>query len=91
MADALLPIGEGLSLWYHVWGNPDGTPVLFVHGGPGQCVADYGGINAKFFDADKFRVVEVDQRGTGLSQPSPPLCQRALPPGAGEGRHTMNP
>ena len=27
-------------------------------------------MNARFFDADVFRVVEVDQRGTGLSQPS---------------------
>ena len=31
---------------------------------------DYEGINEKFFDKDKFYVVEVDQRGTGKSQPS---------------------
>jgi len=68
-----LPLGDGdgLDLWYRTWGNrATGTPVLFVHGGPGQCVADYDDINARFFDADKFFVVEVDQRGTGRSRPS---------------------
>ena len=65
-----LELGGGLSLWYQVWGNPDGTPVLFVHGGPGQCVADYDNLLARFFEAERYYVVEVDQRGTGLSQPS---------------------
>ena len=65
-----LDVGDGISLWYRVWGNPAGTPVVFVHGGPGQCVADYKDINSRFFEAKLFRVVEVDQRGTGLSQPS---------------------
>lgn len=67
-----LDIGEeGLKLWYHTWGNrAKGVPVLFVHGGPGNCVADYEGINAKFFDKERFFVVEVDQRGTGRSKPS---------------------
>ena len=58
---SMLSVGDDKSLWYHIWGNPEGTPVLFVHGGPGQCVADYNGINSKFFDADKYRVIEVDQ------------------------------
>ena len=67
---ARLDVGDGISLWYRTWGNPAGTPVVFVHGGPGQCVADYNDINARFFDAEQYWVVEVDQRGTGLSQPS---------------------
>ena len=65
-----LEVGKGISLWYRIWGNPDGTPVVFVHGGPGQCVADYENVNSRFFDANLFRVIEVDQRGTGLSEPS---------------------
>ena len=65
-----LDVDAGISLWYRIWGNPEGTPVLFVHGGPGQCVADYEDVNARFFEPEKFRVIEVDQRGTGLSQPS---------------------
>jgi len=60
-----------IQLWVRTWGKRDGgIPVLFVHGGPGNCVADYGGINKDFFDASTFFVVEVDQRGTGKSQPS---------------------
>ena len=35
----------------------------------GNCVADYQDVNAKFFDADKYWVIEVDQRGTGNSIP----------------------
>ena len=67
----LLDIGIGMKLWYRTWGNiTKGIPVLFVHGGPGNSVDDYEGINEKFFDKDKFYVVEVDQRGTGKSQPS---------------------
>ena len=62
-------VGDGVSLWYREWGNPAGTPVVFVHGGPGQCVADYNDVNARFFDEALFRVVEVDQRGTGQSPP----------------------
>ena len=61
---------KSISLWYRLWGNPAGIPVLFVHGGPGNCVADYENVNAKFFDANRFFVVEVDQRGTGQSTPS---------------------
>ena len=55
-----LPIGDGKTLWLRTWGRATGTPVLFVHGGPGQCVADYNDINAKFFEASEFHVVEVD-------------------------------
>ena len=60
-----------MALWYRTWGTPaGGTPVLFVHGGPGNCVADYANVNAKFFEPEKFFVVEIDQRGTGKSKPS---------------------
>ena len=63
--------GVEVRLWYRTWGSrAAGTPVLFVHGGPGNCVADYADINGEFFDAARFFVVEVDQRGTGRSTPS---------------------
>ena len=26
---------DGMTIWFRTWGNPSGTPVLFVHGGPG--------------------------------------------------------
>ncbi|KAL1503683.1 hypothetical protein AB1Y20_012156 [Prymnesium parvum] len=69
-APAHVALDGGLLLWYRTWGRRGATPVLFVHGGPGQCVADYNDVNGRFFAPDEFFVVEVDQRGTGRSQPS---------------------
>lgn len=68
--EAFLALDDKVSLWYRTWGNPAGIPVVFVHGGPGNSVAHYKDINAKFFEADRYFVVEVDQRGTGNSTPS---------------------
>ncbi len=47
-------------------GNPDGIPVLFVHGGPGGGCEDY---HRRFFDAERFRIILMDQRGAGRSTP----------------------
>ena len=58
-------------LWYRTWGNREGgIPILFVHGGPGNAIEDYDNGNKLFFSAQDYFVVEVDQRGTGRSQPS---------------------
>uniref|UniRef100_A0A7S4HSU4 prolyl aminopeptidase n=1 Tax=Odontella aurita TaxID=265563 RepID=A0A7S4HSU4_9STRA len=66
-----MDVGGGISLWYRTWGNREsGIPVLFVHGGPGNSAADYRNMNARFFDANQYFVIEPDQRGTGRSQPS---------------------
>ncbi|WP_426702421.1 prolyl aminopeptidase [Rhodanobacter sp. Col0626] len=54
------------SLYYEQSGNPDGKPVVFLHGGPG------GGTNPKcrrFFDPAVYRIVLFDQRGCGKSTP----------------------
>lgn len=47
-------------------GNPDGTPVLFVHGGPGGGTS---GNSRRFFDPERYRIIVFDQRGAGLSTP----------------------
>ncbi|MGL4270364.1 MAG: prolyl aminopeptidase [Plesiomonas sp.] len=47
-------------------GNPDGLPVLFVHGGPG---AGCNETSRRFFDPQRFRVILFDQRGSGRSLP----------------------
>ena len=47
-------------------GNPDGIPVLVVHGGPGGGCEDY---HRRFFDAERFRIILMDQRGAGRSSP----------------------
>lgn len=47
-------------------GNPDGLPVLFVHGGPGSGAASS---DRCFFDPEKYRIILFDQRGSGKSTP----------------------
>ena len=55
---------------YGLYGNPNGKPVLFIHGGPG------GGTDpsmARYFDPKAYRIVLVDQRGCGKSTPNAEL------------------
>jgi proline iminopeptidase len=52
-------------------GNPDGIPVLFVHGGPG---AGCGKYDRRFFDPEIYRIVLFDQRGSGRSRPHAELA-----------------
>lgn len=47
-------------------GNPDGLPVIFLHGGPGAGLSDY---HRRFFDPARYRIVLFDQRGAGRSTP----------------------
>lgn len=53
-------------IYFEEAGNPEGQPILFVHGGPG------GGIEPsyrRFFDPKHYRIVLFDQRGCGKSTP----------------------
>jgi len=47
-------------------GNPDGIPVLFLHGGPGGAC---DGSSRRFYDPQVFRIITFDQRGCGRSVP----------------------
>jgi len=47
-------------------GNPDGLPVLFLHGGPG---AGCDVSQRQFFDPEIYRIILFDQRGSGRSRP----------------------
>ena len=61
-----LPVGSLHTLYYEQCGNPQGKPVVFLHGGPG------GGSTARarcFFDPRAYRIVLFDQRGCGQSTP----------------------
>jgi proline iminopeptidase len=53
-------------LYWEESGNPDGEPVLFLHGGPGGEAAP---ANRQLFDPDHYRIVLFDQRGAGRSMP----------------------
>lgn len=65
--DGLLDVGDGNRMYWEVRGNPDGLPVLIVHGGPG---AGRSRSAHKSFDPERFNVVSFDQRGCGDSVPS---------------------
>ena len=47
-------------------GNPQGRPVIVIHGGPGGGCSPY---MRRFFDPDRWRIVLFDQRGCGRSTP----------------------
>ena len=47
-------------------GDPEGIPILFLHGGPG---AGCSPVHRRFFDPRRWRVVLFDQRGAGRSTP----------------------
>jgi proline iminopeptidase len=61
-----LPVSDGHRLYIEECGQPDGLPVVFVHGGPGAGCEDY---HRRFFDPDVYRIVLFDQRGCGRSTP----------------------
>ena len=61
-----LPVTGGHELYFEECGNPGGTPVLFLHGGPGAGCNAY---NRRFFDPAHYRIVLFDQRGAGRSRP----------------------
>ena len=59
-------VGDGHSLYWEQCGNPEGVPVLFLHGGPG---AGLSPSHRRFFDPAYYRIVLFDQRGAGQSTP----------------------
>ena len=61
-----LPPEDGHTVWFEESGNPDGLPVVFVHGGPGGGTQP---LYRRFFDPDRYRIVLFDQRGCGRSTP----------------------
>ena len=57
------PIHE---LYFEESGNPDGKPVIVLHGGPGGSSRP---AMRQFFNPKTFRIILFDQRGAGKSQP----------------------
>ena len=53
-------------LYWEQSGNPDGAPILFIHGGPG---AGATAAHRRFFDPTHYRIIIADQRGAGRSKP----------------------
>ncbi len=61
-----LDVGDGQTIYWEQSGNPAGKPAIALHGGPG------GGSSPgrrRQFDPERYRFVQLDQRGCGLSTP----------------------
>jgi proline iminopeptidase len=62
----LLPVSPIHNIYFEESGNPEGKPVLMVHGGPG------GGSNPtmrRYHNPADYRIILFDQRGCGRSTP----------------------
>ncbi len=62
----MLEVGDGQRLYVEQCGNPNGIPVVVLHGGPG------GGCSPamrRYFDPEVYRIILFDQRGCGRSRP----------------------
>jgi len=61
----MLDVGDGHSLYWELSGNPNGKPVVFLHGGPG------GGSSPdhrRQFNPEKYKILVFDQRGCGIEK-----------------------
>tara|TARA_Y100001978_G_scaffold199262_1_gene213257 strand:- start:3505 stop:4446 length:942 start_codon:yes stop_codon:yes gene_type:complete len=61
-----MKVSEIHEIYWERSGNPKGKKILVIHGGPG------GGSQSqyrRYFDPNKFDIIQFDQRGCGLSKP----------------------
>lgn len=62
----LLEVTDGHNIYFEEIGNPNGTPALYLHGGPGSGCTTGARCN---FDPSAYRAILFDQRGCGRSRP----------------------
>lgn len=79
--EGFLPVSDVHTLYYMQVGNPQGKPVIYLHGGPGGSVMSSQSETlsdasraistdaAQVFDPEVYRVILFAQRGTGKSTP----------------------
>lgn len=61
-----LRVSDIHEIYWEESGNPEGVPVIFLHGGPG---AGASAACRGFFNPERFRIIIIDQRGCGRSRP----------------------
>ncbi len=72
-ADYLEVSGEH-KIFYEQYGNPNGEPIVVVHGGPGLgCSSNY----SRFFDPSFYNIILFDQRGANRSKPFAEMQQNS--------------
>jgi len=75
-ASGMLTTTGAHCIYWETSGNPDGIPVLFVHGGPGSGTSPS---QRRFFDPARYRIILFDQRGSGRSTPHGELTNNTTP------------
>ena len=70
-----LKVSAPHELYWEQCGNPEGEPILFLHGGPGAGCSE---TDRRFFDPEHFRIVLFDQRGSGRSVPVGDLTDNTM-------------
>ncbi|AIA29564.1 proline iminopeptidase [Mycoplasmopsis californica] len=65
--DFYQPLDSEHKIYYEISGNPEGIPVVYIHGGPGGGTSP---VCRRFFDPKKYKIILIDQRGCGQSKPS---------------------
>lgn len=61
-----IKVDETHEIYYEESGNPNGYPVVFLHGGPGGASSP---TSRRYFDPEFYRIIVFDQRGSGNSKP----------------------
>lgn len=62
----MLDVGDSQQIYWECSGNPNGRPIVYLHGGPGSGSRPQ---NRRYFDPDIYKIVLTDQRGCGRSRP----------------------
>lgn len=68
----MVPRSGGHTLYLEESGNPEGVPVVFLHGGPGAGCEPW---HRQFFHPQQARIILFDQRGCGRSTPHASLTE----------------
>ncbi len=58
---------DGHEIYFAEYGNPNGEPVFYLHGGPGDGTRP---ASSRYFDPAHYRIILFDQRGCGKSKPN---------------------
>ena len=75
-ASGMLKLDGLHHMYWEECGNPEGIPVVFLHGGPG---AGSTPAHRRFFDPAAYRIIVYDQRGAGRSTPLGELRDNTTP------------
>ena len=74
--DGYLKVSDLHEIFWTSYGNPDGVPVVCLHGGPGSGMSSW---HPRLFDPSKYHIILFDQRGCGQSKPFAELAENTTP------------